>query len=116
MVVRPKAEHVDQGKWKEFEITHWEWRQCLYTPEGKDENHVGKFRVTKGRYEDGEEFELSEEWRSQENASQPLDRRWKGTTRFQNSPSADGHGAPNSAARWLTPRGPVKPTVQLSTS
>ena len=103
--VRPKSDH--------HEIEHPEWRKRLYVPDGcGDDQRVGDYRVTEGQYEDGEGFVLSDYWRSSKRADRELSRPWKGTTTFKECPSATGHGAPNSAARWLTPRGPGIPKAQ----
>ena len=73
---------------------------------------VGNDRVTRGQYEDGEGFSLSDYWRSSRRPDRETVRKWKGSKTFQASPSMDGPGVPNSAARWLTPRGPGIPEVQ----
>ena len=77
MAVKPEVSQSDEGKWEEFEVTHWEWRDRVYTPETSARDQVGRFRITKGQYEGGEEFVVSDEWRSETNSSRLMNRKWK---------------------------------------
>ena len=88
-------------------VAHEEWRRGLHVPEDAFHNpSAGKYSVTKGKFDDGEEFALSDYWRASTKPDRDLSRRWKGTTTFTHGPEVDESGAPNSAARWLTQRGP----------
>ena len=74
--------------------------------ESWDNQKLGDYRITKGEYEDGEQFTLSDYWRASKKPTRQLKRRWKGHTSFVERPIDRESGAPNSAARWLTPRSP----------
>ena len=52
---------------------------------------------------------LSDYWKASRNPGRAMSRPWEGTTEFHAGPTAEESGAPNSAARWLTPRGPGIP-------
>ena len=96
-------------------VEHDVWRYHLYVPGPIDEcPAVGDYRITSGEYEDEERFRLSDYWRSSNRPDRCLSRRWKGSTEFHQVRIVDGHGAPNSAARWLTPRGPGIPKTDAN--
>ena len=78
----------------------------MFVPRHLDK--VADYRVTRGTYEDGEQFVLSDYWKASRRPERFLHRKWKGSTEFIPS-RGRGSEAPNSAARWLTPRSPGNP-------
>ena len=72
---------------------------------GKESQAAGGYRITRGCFEDGESFVLSDYWKASRRPSRSLEKRWRGSTEFVEGPGQES-GAPNSVARWLTPRSP----------
>ena len=88
-------------------VDHHEWRRRLYVPSvDGDDNIIGDYRITRGVYKDGEEFILSDYWRSAKRPNRKMNKEWRGSTEFTSSRTSQESEAPNSAARWLTPRSP----------
>ena len=81
------------------------WRRSLFVP--WEHREVGNCRVTTGTYEDGEGFVLSDYWRASKRPERYLSRKWRGRTEFRHSTQCQESEAPNSSARWLTPRSSV---------
>ena len=111
MTVRPKVETQkgDEGANSGptcNQVFEHDWGRSLFVPRNLEE--VADYRVTRGTYDDGEQFVLSDYWRASRRPERFLHRKWKGSTEFKPSPG-QGSGAPNSAARWLTPRCPGSP-------
>ena len=63
-------------------------------------------RTRRWRPTSGEEFILSDYWRSSKRPSREMNQEWKGSTEFTSRSNNQESEAPNSAARWLTPRSP----------
>ena len=98
--VRPSDE-------KRVQVVHDEWRYHLHVPKLNAEVHkVGEYRITRGEFEDGERFVLSDYWQSSRRPSRKLKKKWRGVTEFVTELNGQESGAPNSVARWLTPRSP----------
>ena len=109
MTVRPKVESDKVGESAKSsprcrQVFEHTWRRSLFVP--RHIKDVADYRVTKGTYEDGEQFILSDDWRSSKRPERDLSKRWKGSIEFIPSPQIQESEAPNSAARWLTPRSP----------
>ena len=103
----PDKMTVSPDERKEILVEHKEWRRSPHIPKRpKDASQAGGYRVTRGRYQDGESFVLSDYCKASKNPARVLDRPWRGVTEFHSNPNPEESGAPNSAARWLTPRGP----------
>ena len=88
------------------QVFEHDWRRSLFVPRHLDA--VVDYRVTKGTYEDGDQFVLSDYWRASRRPDGFPHRKWKGSTGFIPSPGR-GSKAPHSAARLLTPRSPGNP-------
>ena len=76
-----------RGAWGKWTRRHTTWRSRLFTPfrvaKGPGKNiDLDAIRVTRGRYADGERFELRDRWQDPGNEHRDLKKQWIGTTTF----------------------------------
>jgi len=96
----------DERQWMR---RHSKPRRCLFTPIKVPSgpvavNEIGRIRITEGKFENGEEFEIVDDWRTFEERHDNLGRPWTGRTTFteQRRPSIRCKSRPRGGVEIMT--------------